>query len=90
MNFLTFAFILFCVAYISQHYYLQAVMTKREKLIEKFQFPVGISSKLIEKYPHLDQHQADQVIIGMREYFHVCNTVNHKMICMPSQAMDEA
>ena len=90
MNFLGSAFFIVCLSIIFHYYYRRAMVAKREKLIGKFEFPKGIVSKIIEKYPHLDEHQADQVIAGMREYFHVCNTANHKMIAMPSQAVDEA
>ena len=70
--------------------YQKALVARREKLIDKFAFPKSLSQKVIEKYPHLDQEQAERVVDGMREYFHVCNIGRHRMISMPSQAVDVA
>ena len=77
-------------AYVFYASYRKASTSRREKLIEGFSFPPSLSDKLIEKYPHLSRQQADRVVEGMREYFHVCNIGRHRMIAMPSQAVDVA
>lgn len=70
--------------------YRSSVISKRENLIDTFVFPKSISGKIIDKYPHLDEMAASQVIAGLKEYFHLCNIANRKMVSMPSQAVDVA
>ena len=77
-------------AYVFFSTYQKAQISRREKLIDKYAFPPSLSNKVAEKYPHLSDQQATEVVEGMREYFHVCNIARHKMIAMPSQAVDVA
>lgn len=70
--------------------YRKSVVAKRQNLIDTFTFPKTITEKIIEKYPHLSEKEANQVIDGLREYFHLCNIAGRKMVSMPSQAVDVA
>ncbi len=81
---------LLVVGFIIYKVYRRMVVARREKLIDSFRFPHTIANKVIEKYPHLSEGQADQVILGLREYFHLCNIAGKRMVSMPSQAVDVA
>ena len=70
--------------------YRKAQISRREKIIDTFQFPHSLNQKVLDEYPHLSADQVERVIDGMREYFHVCNIGKHKLIAMPSQAVDVA
>lgn len=63
---------------------------RREKFISDYRFPKTINQKLKQTYPHLTDRQVNQVISGLRDYFHVCNQAGRRMVSMPSQAVDVA
>lgn len=67
-----------------------AIRVRQERLIDSFRFPATVSNRLLEKYPHLTQPQATEVIDGLREYFQICRIAGKKMVSMPSQAVDVA
>ena len=77
------AFLLFRV-------YRKYRVARRRRLIDSYQFPARISTKLSDKYPHLSEPQVALVIDGLREYFHICNIAGRRMVAMPSQAVDVA
>ena len=64
--------------------------SKRQEEIEMFRFPSAIKSKVKYKYPHLTEQQIDKVILGLREYFHLCNIAGKNVVSMPSQVVDVA
>ncbi len=70
--------------------YKKSLVKKREGLINSFSFPDSIYRKVTEKYPHLSQREANQILNGLREYFHLCNIAGRRMVSMPSQAVDVA
>lgn len=78
------------IAFVAYRSYRKSLRAKREHLIDTFRFPPSISHKVIEKYPHLSEKQADKIIEGLREYFHLCNIAGKRMVSMPSQAVDVA
>lgn len=83
--------ILIAVAcFIAFRIYRNKARKNRVHLIDTFQFPEIIATKVIEKYPHLNEKQAALVVDGLREYFHVCNIAGKKMVSMPSQVVDVA
>lgn len=63
---------------------------QRTHVIENFEFPDAIVRKVRKTYPHLRKYDADQVINGLREYFHLCNLAGPQAVSMPSQAVDIA
>ncbi|PPD21195.1 MAG: hypothetical protein CTY24_08165 [Methylobacter sp.] len=70
---------------------IKSAKTKRRRqLIDNYRFPLKITQQLSEKYPHLTQAQVNQVIEGLREYFHICNMAGKNFVSMPSQAVDQA
>lgn len=70
--------------------YKKHLKNKRAQLIDSFVFPASIANKVIEIYPHLSKQQANQVLKGLREYFHLCNIAGKRMVSMPSQVVDIA
>jgi hypothetical protein len=60
--------------------------------ISGYQFPALLTQKLIEKYPHLAEQQADEIMTGLRTYFQICNMAQDEgdNLAMPSQAVDSA
>ncbi len=88
-NLITLAFIAICCFAIYRGY-KGSLIKKRARLIDSFSFPNSISQKVIEKYPHLSESEARQVLNGLREYFHLCNIAGRKMVSMPSQVVDVA
>lgn len=68
----------------------QSKIRRREQIINNFRFPDRISQKIKTTYPHLTEQQTAQVILGLREYFQVCNVAGKRMVAMPSQAVDVA
>lgn len=78
------------LAWLVYRYLRNSAIKQREGLIDSYRFPQSINAKVLEKYPHLTEQQVDQVIMGMREYFHLCNQAGKKMVSMPSQVVDVA
>lgn len=66
----------------------KSIISKRGEYIDRYAFPRTIQQKLQEKYPHLNDRQAADVIEGLRDYLHICNAAGKKMVSMPSQAVD--
>lgn len=66
----------------------KSLVAKRGKYIDGFIFPQTVKRRLLEQYPHLNGAQAEMVLDGLRDYFHICNIAGKKMVSMPSQAVD--
>lgn len=64
------------------------LVSKRRSYINAFTFPRTLTQRLLEKYPHLTDTEAGDVIEGLRDYFHICNDAGKSMVSMPSQAVD--
>jgi hypothetical protein len=62
----------------------------RARLIDTFTFPKSIADKVRKIYPNLNENQLQQVMRGLREYFHLIVLANGKMVSMPSQVVDVA
>lgn len=60
------------------------------EFIESYRFNSVIGKKVQKKYPHLDNKQIDLVLIGLKEYFYICNKAKRRMVSMPSQVVDLA
>ncbi|WDE08078.1 hypothetical protein SG34_014955 [Thalassomonas viridans] len=71
-------------------YYLKKRAKRRASYINNYQFPNAIINKVAKTYPHLNESELAQVMRGLREYFHLTNLADDKMISMPSQAIDVA
>lgn len=78
------------VILIAYRTYQKSLRKKRTNLIDSYRFPVSIRQKIFSEYPHLDEQDTDKVIAGLRDYFHLCNIAGHRMVSMPSQAVDVA
>lgn len=65
-------------------------ISRRKSLIDSYIFPTTIIQKVMDKYPHLSESQAAEVMDGLRDYFHICNQAGKRMVSMPSQAVDIA
>ncbi|MCZ4279663.1 hypothetical protein O4H49_02660 [Kiloniella laminariae] len=60
------------------------------RIIGSQQFPQTVSRKLQETYPHLQDNEIEQVLDGLRDYFHICHQAGKRMVSMPSQVVDVA
>ncbi len=63
---------------------------KRSNFIQTYQFPSKVFSAVGEQYPHLSDDQINQVIQGLRDYFHICQAAGKEFVSMPSEAVDTA
>lgn len=63
---------------------------KQLDFIDNYQFHPAIRKKVAAKHPQLNDSQLDLVFDGLRDYFHICNKANRKMVSMPSQVVDDA
>lgn len=63
---------------------------RRVEFIDNYRFPDKVKAKILEQHPHLNSEQADKVIKGLREYFHICNEAGRNFVSMPSEAVDTA
>lgn len=66
----------------------RSAVVRRSRYIDGYVFPQTVKQRLLEKYPHLTSAQADMVLNGLRDYFHICNIAGKKLVSMPSQAVD--
>lgn len=82
-----YAFIIFISLY---SFYRKHVKAKREKYINNYVFPATIKKKLLEAYPHLSDKEIFQIMLGLRQYFHICNMAGNHFVSMPSQVVDVA
>lgn len=64
--------------------------TKQLAYIDKYTFPSALFSKVSKHYPHLSQNDINTVFQALRDYFHICNLANKRMVSMPSQVVDVA
>jgi hypothetical protein len=63
---------------------------RRTSYINDYSFPGLVREKVKERYRHLSEDDIDEVILGLREYFHICNRAGYRMVAMPSQVVDVA
>ena len=82
--------VLAIIAFVSFQLSRKSRAKQRSNLINSYKFPPRIRDKVASTYPHLDDQQLDQVMDGLRDYFHVCNIAGKRMVSMPSQAVDVA
>lgn len=68
----------------------RSALNRRRKFIEGFSFPQTIKEKIVKAYPHLTAVEVNEVIRGLKEYFHICNMAGEKFVSMPSQVVDVA
>lgn len=68
----------------------KSAINKRKNFIDGFRFPQTIKNNVMQAYPHLTDTQADQVMRGLKAYFHSCNMAGNKMVSMPSHVVDVA
>ncbi|MCB1644452.1 MAG: hypothetical protein KDI36_03320 [Pseudomonadales bacterium] len=65
-------------------------ISRREAYIEHYRFPERLRQAIQQKYPHLSAEDVAWVIMGLREYFQICNQAGRRMVAMPSQVIDVA
>lgn len=70
--------------------YKNTVKKKRLKFIASYSFHPVLKEKVIKKYSHLSNDEADLVMEGLRDYFLFCIRAEKRMVSMPSQAVDVA
>jgi len=70
--------------------YRKIMANRRSTFITDYQFPRSIETKVNALYPHLSQGKVDQVMRGLRDYFHLILLSDQKTVAMPSQVVDVA
>lgn len=70
--------------------YQKVSTTRRSAFIREYKFPITIRNKVAQVYPHLSHSELDQVIRGLRDYFHISTLSRRKIVAMPSQVVDVA
>ncbi|WP_158971907.1 hypothetical protein [Paraglaciecola sp. L3A3] len=65
-------------------------MKKRSSFINAYEFPHSIKNKVSQIYPHLHHSDLEQVLRGLRDYFHLISLSRSEMVAMPSQVVDVA
>ena len=63
---------------------------RRRRYINSYTLPPRLAKSVTKTYPQLTAEQALYAVESMREYFHVCNEANNRMVAMPSQVVDVA
>ncbi len=86
----TFVFIWIAVAIAGTYLYGRMRFKRRERFIDGYGFAERLDKKLTLKYPDMTQDQRNLVLIGLRDYMHVCRMAGKRVVSMPSQAVDEA
>lgn len=70
--------------------YQKMLVNKRSSFITAYKFPESIKNKISQTYPHLNESEVEQVIRGLRDYFHLVSLSRIKTVAMPSQVVDVA
>ncbi len=70
--------------------YKRSAYNRRRKFIDSYVFPESTKAKILETYPNLTTYQINEVMKGLKEYFHICNMAGQKFVSMPSQVVDLA
>lgn len=78
--------LVFLAFYISH----KVILSRRDKYIKGYEFPQTIRNNVAKTYPHLNEIELNQVVRGLKDYFHLIAQSNRKMIAMPSQVVDAA
>jgi hypothetical protein len=83
-------FALAVALFIARDVWRRGARKRRRKRLEQYIFPAGISRRLKETYPYLNDQQVATVMMGLREYFAIALMANGRMVSMPSKAVDAA
>jgi len=70
--------------------YKKMLANKRSSFITAYEFPESIKNKINQTYPHLNNSEVEQVIRGLRDYFHLISLSHKNIVAMPSQVVDVA
>lgn len=70
--------------------YKRVSRSSRLDYLQGYRFHPSLRKKLQSRYPHLSDDQVTLVFDTLRDYFHICNRANQKMVAMPSQVVDVA
>lgn len=70
--------------------YFKQRKARQFKYIQSYRFHPKIANRVKEIYPHLSDADVKIVFDALRDYFHICNIAQKKMVAMPSQVVDVA
>lgn len=88
---MTFEVILFFVLVSAAiYFFFKGKRMKQRSFIENYEFPSSLIQKVSKRYPHLTKDDIHLVLTALRDYFHICNQAQNKMVSMPSQVVDVA
>lgn len=63
---------------------------RQHGFLKGYQFPSLVKDRVGKHYPDLTDEQLSLVMLGLRQYFILCNAAGPAMVSMPSQAVDAA
>lgn len=63
---------------------------ERSRYLRSYEFPVSVRDRVRKRYPHLSEEHLSQIMLGLRQYFILCNAARGTRVSMPSQAVDAA
>jgi hypothetical protein len=63
---------------------------ERTKYLRAYEFPAPVPERVRKRYPHLSEEQLSLVMLGLRQYFILCNAARGGRVSMPSHAVDAA
>ncbi len=68
----------------------QECLLNQQITIDTYRFPSSVIGKVAEAYPHLSSSQIESVVMGLRDFFHICREAGPAIVAMPSQVVDVA
>lgn len=75
----------------SVYWYLRSRQeAQRTRFLRAYEFPAPVRERVRKRYPHLAEEQLSLVMLGLRQYFILCNAAAGGRVSMPSQVVDAA
>lgn len=84
------AIFLGAVAIVLWWIYQRIARSQRARFIDEHRLPSALSKAVLDAYPSLTTAQVQRVLLGLKQFFQLCNTAGNKMVAMPSQVVDVA
>jgi hypothetical protein len=65
------------------------IRSNRADHIYTFEWPPGLTARLLKHHPSLTPHELDTVGDGLRQFFHAYSRSGYRYVSMPSQVADD-
>lgn len=63
---------------------------QRTSYLRAYEFPAPVKERVRKNYPSLSEEQLSLVMLGLQQYFILCNAAGGGRVSMPSQVVDAA